>query len=52
VIWLHKQKALSFLAELKLPVSDEIHKTTLSLPVSTCHTDDEIDRVIEVMNSF
>jgi dTDP-4-amino-4,6-dideoxygalactose transaminase len=48
----HKQKALSFLAELKLPVSEEIHKTTLSLPVSTCHTDGEIDRVIGVLNNF
>jgi dTDP-4-amino-4,6-dideoxygalactose transaminase len=48
----HKQKALSFLSELKLPVSEEIHNTTLSLPISTCHSDNDIDRVIEVLNNF
>jgi dTDP-4-amino-4,6-dideoxygalactose transaminase len=48
----HKQKALSFLSHLKFPVSDEIHNTTLSLPVSTIHTRDDIYRVIDLMNKF
>ena len=34
------------------PISEEIHKTTLSLPISFGHTEDEILRVIEVMNKF
>ena len=48
----HRQNALSFLKHLNLPVSDEIHRTTLSLPISTIHTRDNISRVIEVMNRF
>jgi dTDP-4-amino-4,6-dideoxygalactose transaminase len=48
----HKQKAFSFLSESEFPVSEEIHETTLSLPVSTSHTKDEIYRVVEVLNSF
>jgi dTDP-4-amino-4,6-dideoxygalactose transaminase len=48
----HKQKALSFLSKLKFPVSEEIHNTTLSLPISSSHTNDEICKVIEVLNRF
>jgi len=48
----HKQKALSFLSKLKFPVSEEIHNTTLSLPISSSHTSDEICKVIEVLNRF
>lgn len=48
----HKQKALSFLSNLKFPVSEEIHDTTLSLPISTMHTREDIFRVVEVMNKF
>jgi dTDP-4-amino-4,6-dideoxygalactose transaminase len=48
----HKQKALSFLSELKLPVSEEIHLTTLSLPISTIHSTEDIMKVAEVLNAF
>jgi dTDP-4-amino-4,6-dideoxygalactose transaminase len=48
----HKQKALSFLSHLKYPISEEIHSTTLSLPISTIHSKDDIYRVIETMNKF
>jgi dTDP-4-amino-4,6-dideoxygalactose transaminase len=48
----HKQKALSFLSSLHFPISEEIHRTTLSLPVSTIHSVDDIYRVIEVLNKF
>lgn len=48
----HRQKALSFLSGLNFPLSEEIHDTTLSLPVSTCHNTKNINRVIEVMNLF
>jgi hypothetical protein len=34
------------------PISEEIHKTTLSLPISFGHTVDDICSVIEVMNRF
>jgi dTDP-4-amino-4,6-dideoxygalactose transaminase len=48
----NKQKALSFLSHLTFPISEEIHRTTLSLPVSTFHTADEILQVSAVLNSF
>jgi dTDP-4-amino-4,6-dideoxygalactose transaminase len=48
----HKQKALSFLSGLNLPISEEIHKTTLSLPISFFHTEDDICRVVETLNKF
>ena len=49
---LHKQKALSFLSHLKFPISEEIHKTTISLPVSIFHTEEDIFRVVEVLNKW
>jgi dTDP-4-amino-4,6-dideoxygalactose transaminase len=34
------------------PKSDEIHRTTLSLPISFCHTEEEVYKVVEAINSF
>jgi hypothetical protein len=34
------------------PLAEEIHRTILSLPISFCHTEAEIYRVIEVANAF
>ncbi|MFO7448223.1 MAG: DegT/DnrJ/EryC1/StrS family aminotransferase [Ignavibacteriaceae bacterium] len=47
-----KQAAMHEIIEGEYPISEEIHKTTLSLPVSYGHTEDDIHRVIEVMNKF
>ncbi|MGE0088141.1 MAG: DegT/DnrJ/EryC1/StrS family aminotransferase [Bacteroidales bacterium] len=48
----HKQKALESIVKGNFNISEEIHKTTLSLPISTFHTKDDIFRVIEIMNRF
>lgn len=49
----HEQKAMSgVLTKKTFPISEEIHKTTLSLPISYCHTESDVLRVIEVMNKF
>lgn len=49
----HKQKAMSgVLTNDQFPISEEIHATTLSLPISFCHTESDILRVIEVLNKF
>lgn len=49
----HRQNALKDLLKgAEFPVSDQIHATTLSLPVSTCHTEQDIERVIAVLNAF
>ena len=48
----HRQKALSFFSDLSFPLSEEIHRTTLSLPVSYYHTEKDIYRVVEVLNKW
>ncbi|GJQ21909.1 MAG: erythromycin biosynthesis sensory transduction protein EryC1 [Bacteroidia bacterium] len=49
----HRQKALEqYFRGKEFPVSDEIHSTTLSLPISFAHSTEDITRVAEVMNSF
>lgn len=49
----HKQKALKeILSNKNFPISEEIHNTTLSLPISYGHNESEILKVIEVMNKF
>jgi len=34
------------------PIAEEIHQTTLSLPISFYHHEDDISHVIEIMNKF
>jgi dTDP-4-amino-4,6-dideoxygalactose transaminase len=34
------------------PISEEIHRTTLSLPISFFHTEQDIEHVIEIVNKF
>ncbi len=48
----HRQKAMQGIIEGDYPISDEIHNTTLSLPISYFHREDDIYRVVEVMNGF
>lgn len=48
----HKQKAMQGILEGEYPISEEIHKTTLSLPISFGHTTDDILQVIETLNKF
>lgn len=48
----HRQKALKDHLKGHFPVSEEIHRTVLSLPVSFCHTESQIERVIELLNAF
>ncbi|MFN3756565.1 MAG: DegT/DnrJ/EryC1/StrS family aminotransferase [Flavobacterium sp.] len=48
----HLQKALPEFNHLKFPITEQIHREVLSLPMSPVHTDDEIETVIEILNSF
>ncbi|MFA4922672.1 MAG: DegT/DnrJ/EryC1/StrS family aminotransferase [Ignavibacteriaceae bacterium] len=49
----HKQKAMKgIITEKHFPISEEIHATALSLPISFYHTENDIYRVVEVMNKF
>jgi dTDP-4-amino-4,6-dideoxygalactose transaminase len=49
----HRQAAMqNILDRYDCRISDEIHSTTLSLPISFSHTEGEIWSVIEILNSF
>ena len=49
----YKQKALKELFEnKKFPISDKIHNTTLSLPISYSHSEKEIYKVAKLINRF
>lgn len=41
-----------YFRDLKLPISEEIHRTTLSLPISYATKEEEVKRVINKINSF
>ena len=48
----HKQSALQHILDGSYPISEEIHSTVLSLPISYCHSESDIIRVIEVLNDY
>lgn len=48
----HQQTAMKEIINGTFPISEEIHQTTLSLPISFGHTEDDIYRVVEVLNKF
>jgi len=48
----HKQKAMKGILEGNYPISEEIHNTILSLPCSFGHNEDDIYKVVEIMNKF
>lgn len=49
----NKQKAMiGILDKQNTPIAEEIHSTTLSLPISFYHTSNDILKIIEVMNKF
>jgi len=48
----HKQNAMKFMNSFSFPISEEIHNTTLSLPVSSFHTLNDIHKVIKILNNF
>ena len=49
----NKQKAMEGIIDnVQTPIAEEIHQTTLSLPISFFHTENDILKVIEAVNSF
>ena len=48
----YKQKALSCMNKLSFPITEQIHKEILSLPISSVMTSKEVDKVIEVLNKY
>lgn len=48
----HKQKALKQFNNLKFPITEKIHETCVSLPISPIMTALEVDKVIKSLNSY
>jgi len=48
----HKQGCYSEYAHLSLPVTEKIHEEVMSLPISPVMTDEEVKKVVEVVNAF
>jgi dTDP-4-amino-4,6-dideoxygalactose transaminase len=49
----NKQAAMQgILKDQETPIAEKIHKTTLSLPISFFHTEEDIMKVTEAMNKF
>ncbi len=48
----HKQDAYKEWANLSYPITEEIHRTIISLPMSPVMTDNEVQKVIEVINKY
>lgn len=48
----HKQGAYSEWRERSYPLSEQIHASVISLPISPVLTDEEVGRVIEVVNGY
>lgn len=45
----HRQEAMKCILSGDFPISEELHATELSLPISTGHTREEISRVCEIL---
>jgi len=48
----HHQQALQGLFQDSYPISETIHKTTLSLPISYATSEQDAYKVVEIINSF
>ena len=48
----HKQECYNEWNNLSFPITEEIHKTIISLPISPVMTDEEVNKVVEVVNEY
>lgn len=48
----HKQPAYAEWNNLSFPITEEIHKTIISLPISPVMTEDEVKKVVDVINAW
>jgi len=48
----HKQLAYKEYSELKLPITEKIHKEVLSLPISPVLTETEVNQIISTLNKY
>lgn len=47
----HKQGAYKEFASINLPITEKIHREVISLPISPVLTDEEVEKVVEIVNN-
>lgn len=48
----HQQNALSMVNKYRYPITEEIHQTIVSIPMSPVMTDAEISTIVKVLNAY
>ena len=48
----HKQRAYKYYNNLSFPITEQIHNEVLSLPISPVMEDEEVEKVIAVLNNY
>jgi dTDP-4-amino-4,6-dideoxygalactose transaminase len=48
----HKQKAYEIWNYLEFEITEKLHETVLSIPISPCLSDDEINKITVLINNF
>lgn len=48
----HKQECYKLWNNLSYPITEEIHKSVLSLPISPVMSNDEVKKVVEIINEY
>jgi dTDP-4-amino-4,6-dideoxygalactose transaminase len=48
----HRQKAYAEWSDLSFPVSEQIHREVLSLPMDPTLTDENVEKVVDALNAF
>ena len=48
----HKQKALSEFSYLTLPITERIHKTVVSLPLYPTMNKQDVQKIIDLINTY
>ena len=48
----HKQECYKEISSLSLPITEKIHKEVISLPISPVMADEEIKKIVKILNQF
>jgi dTDP-4-amino-4,6-dideoxygalactose transaminase len=48
----HKQESMLNILNGEYPLSEEIHRTTVSLPIAYFHNEDDIKKVCYIINNY
>jgi dTDP-4-amino-4,6-dideoxygalactose transaminase len=49
---LHKQECYSFIHDFSFPITEKIHEEVLSLPISPVMSEEEVEKVVQLLNKI